>query len=114
MIEQSILRETKLWYTLRHANLLPLLGCIYDVNGLPSLISPYCKHGNVVSFIQKNPAVDRVALVRLLISLYLHIEANALQLLQIGEGLKYMHDRKIIHSDIKSVGCSLQPVGHVS
>lgn len=62
---QGFTREAVIWRQLRHPNILPFFG-VYHL-GITDphmcLVSPWMKNGNVTSFLQRNPTVDRLSLV---------------------------------------------------
>ncbi|KAF8588244.1 kinase-like protein [Ramaria rubella] len=85
-------REFLAWSTLSHPNILKCLGFSYDFvprldMQVPSLISPWMSNGSILSYIQKNPDVDRLRLV-----------------VGIAQGLSYLHNREpqIIHGDLRA------------
>ncbi|KAJ7820202.1 kinase-like domain-containing protein [Mycena leptocephala] len=78
-------REVNVWGGLRHPNILPFLGA-YDIgHDVPVLISPYYKFGHIGRYLQCYPCVDRNKLVR-----------------DVASGLKYLHDRGVVHGDLKA------------
>ena len=54
-----------IWSTLRHPNVLPLLGVTLSENRFV-MISEWMDNGNVNEFLEKNPYVDRLELVGIL------------------------------------------------
>ncbi|KAJ8695215.1 hypothetical protein PTI98_007828 [Pleurotus ostreatus] len=87
-ILQYLHRETFVWSTLKHPNILDLLGICSGLNNstsrVPALISPYCPHGNLRDFLRLNPDTMRLPLA-----------------CQVVRGLEYLHTKDIIHGDIK-------------
>lgn len=55
---QRIAREIGIWRTLSHTHILPLLGVFWGSGELPGMVSPLCKHGNVVSYLARVPTKD--------------------------------------------------------
>jgi hypothetical protein len=53
----------RIWARLRHDNVVTLLGYIQELEG-PGLVSILHPHGNVLSFLVKNPSVNREVIVR--------------------------------------------------
>jgi hypothetical protein len=54
----------RIWARLRHENVVALLGHTQEPEG-PGLVSIFYRHGNVLSFLAKNPSVNREIIVRL-------------------------------------------------
>ena len=48
---------------LRHPRINPVLGYIL-VDGVPSLVSPWCANGNIEAYLQRNAAIDKWTVVR--------------------------------------------------
>ncbi|KAG8898724.1 hypothetical protein FRB99_007196 [Tulasnella sp. 403] len=56
-------REMRVWKTLKHERVTPLLGfAILEIGAC--LISPWCANGNALEYLNKSPSVDRRRLVR--------------------------------------------------
>lgn len=51
------------WETLKHRHIQPLLGYTVTEEGV-DLVSPWFKNGNIGEFLEQNPHVDRLGLVR--------------------------------------------------
>ncbi|KIO29608.1 hypothetical protein M407DRAFT_227403 [Tulasnella calospora MUT 4182] len=89
-IAVRLAREIRVWSSLHHPNVLPLLGFfLSDDRDIAWLVSSYQPHGNVTQYIRKvNPGVGR----------RLGLLADAAQ------GLSYLHslDPPICHGDIKA------------
>ena len=54
--------EMRIWARLRHENVVRLLGHIEEPEG-PGLVSMLYPHGNVLSFLARNPSVNREIIV---------------------------------------------------
>ncbi|PAV14643.1 WD40 domain containing protein [Pyrrhoderma noxium] len=79
-------KEIIVWSRLQHANIVPLLGYTFDINtGYPLLISEWMENGSAWVYINCNPNYDALKLI-----------------CDIAKGLAYLHDKKIVHSDIKT------------
>ncbi|KAG8963752.1 hypothetical protein FRC00_005147 [Tulasnella sp. 408] len=78
------LAEMEGWRGMFHPNILPFLG--YATYPQVVLISPFCQHGNLSSFLEGRPAANRAKL--------LYEAASGLQFL-------HQHHPPIVHSDIK-------------
>lgn len=61
---QRFCREVMTWKTLRHPNVLPLLG-VTIVDKRFAMVSEWMEHGNIIEFLESVNA-DRLKLVRLL------------------------------------------------
>ncbi|KIK95762.1 hypothetical protein PAXRUDRAFT_361475 [Paxillus rubicundulus Ve08.2h10] len=87
-LNDKLLREARLWTTLKHAHIVPFLGITTDMgrNLAPSLVSPYYKHGSLKRYVTGNSLTHR----------------NKMDLLcQFANGLAYLHRCNIVHGDIK-------------
>ncbi|KAG8962420.1 hypothetical protein FRC00_009560 [Tulasnella sp. 408] len=79
-------REVKIWAALQHPNIAPLLG--FNLSGEVSIISPWYINGNVAAYLENNPNLEKLDLIR-----------------QVAAGVSYLHGRNpvIVHGDIKPV-----------
>ena len=59
---QRFCREVVGWMTLRHPNILPLLGVTMFENRLV-MVSEWMEKGNIKEFMNANPTADRLELV---------------------------------------------------
>jgi len=82
--KKYFLREVDVWARLRHLRILPLIGMCTLPSGRTYMISPWMRHGNILSYLESNQDVDRLLL-----------------LTQVGEGLEYLHMNSVIHGDIR-------------
>ncbi|KAF9643689.1 kinase-like protein, partial [Thelephora ganbajun] len=76
-------REVVAWKHFRHPNILPLLGVTVSGTRL-LMVSEWMENGNINEFVQRDRSTNRTAL-----------------LVDIANGLKYMHDLHIVHGDLK-------------
>ncbi|KAF9641991.1 kinase-like protein, partial [Thelephora ganbajun] len=76
-------REVVTWKHLRHPNILPLLGVTVREYQL-MMVSEWMENGNINEFVGRDEYTNRTAL-----------------LVDVANGLKYMHDRYIVHGDLK-------------
>ena len=68
-------------------------------------------NGTVTNYVKNNPGVNRISLVSPLSSISLPSTNRHLsQLLDVVEGLNFLHTTYTIHGDLKGVGASLGPV----
>ncbi|KAJ7246030.1 kinase-like domain-containing protein, partial [Mycena rebaudengoi] len=85
---QGYAREAILWGQLFHPNVLPFYGISFV--GIPPricLVSPWMENGNITTFLKrKNANADPVKIMS-----------------DISRGLKYLHDQKVVHGDLKGV-----------
>jgi len=80
-----IFRELRIWSSLDHPNVLPLLG--YVMRGeYPALVSRWMANGSARSYMEKMPDVPVMQLAK-----------------GIAAGLLYLHDNDVIHADLKGV-----------
>ncbi|KAF9509419.1 hypothetical protein BS47DRAFT_1396930 [Hydnum rufescens UP504] len=76
---KRLTREARVWRSLNHRNVVPLLGVVPGKLG-PGLVSPWYSNGNILQYIQQVPNCEDVA-----------------------NGLRYLHeqDPPIVHGDLK-------------
>ncbi|KAF9649102.1 kinase-like protein [Thelephora ganbajun] len=82
-IRSRFCREVVAWKYLRHPNILPLLGVTVSGTQL-MMVSEWMENGNINEFVQKDRSTNRTAL-----------------LVDVANGLKYMHNLLIVHGDLK-------------
>jgi len=80
---QRFCREAIAWKHLRHPNILPLIGVTVS-NQRFAMVSAWMDNGNINEFIKRHPGVNRIEL-----------------LVDVTNGLKYMHDLHVVHGDLK-------------
>lgn len=61
---QRIKRETVIWTTAAHPNILPFVG-YQIVDEDPMLVSPWCKNGNLSAYIKAQPEITRSQKIKL-------------------------------------------------
>ncbi|KAG6830266.1 hypothetical protein H0H92_001532 [Tricholoma furcatifolium] len=76
-------KEAVLWEQLRHPNLVPFYG-IYRYKGRLSLVAPWMENGNIEDYLKRQTTSNRVGLAY-----------------DVAQGLKFLHENKIIHGDLK-------------
>ncbi|THG99472.1 hypothetical protein EW145_g7261 [Phellinidium pouzarii] len=84
-LAKLVAREIYIWSKLEHPNVLQLLGYIIEKDGLPSLVSEWMENGSVLEYVKGSEECDIMPLVR-----------------GIADGLAYLHENDVVHSDIKS------------
>ncbi|KAF8733262.1 Protein tyrosine kinase, partial [Rhizoctonia solani] len=75
--------EVYVWSKCKHSNVLELVG-VAQYRSRIVMVSPWMKQGNLVTFLSKNPDVDKYAICA-----------------QVAEGVAHLHGHGIIHGDIK-------------
>jgi len=76
--------EIDIWRKLQHENVLPFYGHYVGDKGAMYMISPWCQHGDINSYLLMFPKTDREMLV-----------------LQLLHGLEYLHQSGVIHGDLR-------------
>ncbi|KAF9646470.1 kinase-like protein [Thelephora ganbajun] len=92
-IRKRFCGQIMIWRTLHHPNVLPLLGVTMTKTQLV-VVSEWKENGNINGFIKAHPDVNRLELLR-----------------DITKGLIYMHDRGIIHGDLKGANVMIDSNG---
>ncbi|KAF8526298.1 kinase-like domain-containing protein, partial [Hysterangium stoloniferum] len=77
-------REVRCWRPLQHKNIARFIGVQYQPNGSPALISLWYKNGASDKYLQANPQINRMTIIK-----------------GIADGLEYLHEHAVIHGDLK-------------
>lgn len=93
-ITRRFCKEVMTWKTLRHQNLLPLLGVTMNNNQF-AMVSEWMINGNINEFIEEHGDVNRFELLK-----------------DIARGLIYMHGEGIVHGDLKGANVLIDRHGH--
>jgi serine/threonine protein kinase len=96
---------------------MPFFGVSFDFDrpSAPCLVSPYYRNGNIISYLKKQPTVDKLALVSYMIKSIEGIPYSiSSQLAQVASGLSYLHGVSVVHGELKGVSISAEPYIYVS
>ncbi|KAH9977150.1 kinase-like domain-containing protein [Lactifluus volemus] len=92
--QERFQRQVEIWRTLRHPNILPLLG-MARIDDIIYSVSPYVKFCNALGYLKCYPEADRVFLLR-----------------EIASATEYLHMHGIIHGDLQGSNILISEEGH--
>ncbi|KAG1778249.1 kinase-like domain-containing protein [Suillus placidus] len=96
---KRIRREAYVWITLEHENILTFNGVIDGFGPLPALVSPWMENGSLDSYLKQG---------------YVPSKADKLRMLrQIAAGLKYLHDKGVVHGDLTCTNVLISADGNL-
>ncbi|KAK7043670.1 Rho guanine nucleotide exchange factor [Paramarasmius palmivorus] len=98
---KRFLQEAIVWRQLEHPNLLPFLGLYFldEAQQRLCLISPWMESGNLIQFLERMPRSD--------------VDHRRL-VWDVANGVKYLHQMKIIHADLKGVNILITKSGRAT
>ncbi|KAF9643939.1 kinase-like protein [Thelephora ganbajun] len=87
-------KEFVTWKTLRHPNVLPLLGVAISETQF-AMVSEWMPNGNINHFVEE------------------HLDVNRFELLgDVARGLIYMHEQGMVHGDLKGANILIDETSH--
>ncbi|KAI0255389.1 hypothetical protein BJV78DRAFT_1279551 [Lactifluus subvellereus] len=92
--QERFRRQVEIWRTLRHPNILPLLG-ITHIDDFVYSVSPYMEFGNAIRYLRDRPEADRVLLLS-----------------EVASATEYLHMHGIIHGDLQGSNILISGDGH--
>ncbi|KAG1827970.1 kinase-like domain-containing protein [Suillus variegatus] len=90
-------REVAVWVRLRHAHVLTLHGTVSGFGQLPALVSEWMHNGALDSYLERT-------------SLTMGQKLKLLK--QVVDGLRYLHEQKVIHGDLTSTNVVIDHDGN--
>jgi len=92
------------WKTLRHPNVLPLIGVMMSENQF-AMISDWMMNGNINDFVKAHPDANRLELVSSSLRVLLPslTVGPFIKLEGVASGLIYIHSQGMVHGDLKGV-----------
>ncbi|KXS13185.1 kinase-like protein [Gonapodya prolifera JEL478] len=95
-VKKAFDREVTVWYSLSQENILPLHGACANIER-PIMVSPLMANANVSKYIETHelPVTRRIKL-----------------LLDIAQGMQYLHSRGIVHGDLKGLNILVDKHGN--
>jgi serine/threonine protein kinase len=96
-----------MWRCLRHPNIVPLIGT--SENFPVSLVSEWMSGGTLTVFLREHPDWERSFLVRHCDITWGRSELRLSQVIDILQGLGFMHSLDVVHGDLKPVCVGHRP-----
>ena len=90
-----------MWKHFRHRNIVPFIGVTQDPL---QFVSEWMPNGTLTQYLSQNPCVNRVDLVSCSPVVTALLDQFSSKLLDVAEGLAYLHSKYTTHGDLKGVG----------
>ncbi|KZT24816.1 kinase-like protein, partial [Neolentinus lepideus HHB14362 ss-1] len=99
-IMKSFHKEVLVWQSLKHRSVLPLIGVDADVFPIPHvcMVLPWMVNGSINDYI----IPQKIHVCTIMFS----------QLLHVSQGLQYLHEREIIHGDLRGANILIDEDGN--
>ncbi len=93
-----------MWGSLKHKYVLPFVG-IHEEGGMTFLVSPYMKSGTLAQWRKStNPSIAQIMeRVWLLFPLLSFIVTHPSKILEVAQGMEYIHSEDVVHGDLRGV-----------
>ncbi|KAJ8587863.1 kinase-like protein [Rhizopogon salebrosus TDB-379] len=88
----------ELWLRLDHDNVMPIFGMTLGFGPLPAVVCPWMKNGTLTSYLEHNH--DQMT-----------AQARKDMLLQVISGLRYLHNRSVIHGSLSGSNIFINDLG---
>ncbi|KAG0699791.1 kinase-like domain-containing protein, partial [Suillus ampliporus] len=109
-------REVAVWIKLRHPHVLTLHGTVSGFGPLPALVSTWMDNGALHDYLERTPGLtmeQKLRLVRFVSSNTTpHSTDVIIQLKQVVDGLRYLHEDGIVHGDLTSTNVVIDRDGN--
>ena len=100
-----------MWKRLRHQNIVPFIGVTQDPL---QFVSEWMPNGTLTEYLTYKPGANRVDLVSYSLVITALLVQFSSKLLDIAEGLVYLHAEHTTHGDLKGVSACSQPASSAS
>jgi mitogen-activated protein kinase kinase kinase/serine/threonine-protein kinase TNNI3K len=90
-----------MWKRLRHQSIIPFIGVTQDPL---QFVSEWMPNGTLIDYLNGNPGANRVGLVGFSHAINALLMVTFSKLLDVAEGLAYLHAEHTTHGDLKGVG----------